>query len=113
MEKALKQLPDDVDLLKSLVADQLALNEQLSEQNQRYKAQVLSLQEQLNLALARRYAASSEKISRINTACSMKPRLTPRWSGKMTRSSCRHTPAKKGVARNFPRPCRVWMLFTN
>ena len=63
MEKALNQLPDDVDLLKSLVADQLARNEQLSAQNQRYKAQVLSLQEQLNLALARRYAASSEKIS--------------------------------------------------
>ncbi len=63
MKKALDQLPDDVDLLKSLVADQLARNEQLSAQNQRYKAQVLTLQEQLNLALARRYAASSEKIS--------------------------------------------------
>ena len=63
MEKALKQLPDDVESLKSLVADQLVRNEQLSAQNQRYKAQVLSLQEQLNLALARRYAASSEKIS--------------------------------------------------
>jgi len=63
MEKATDQLPDDVDLLKSLVADQLALNEQLTAQNQRYKAQVLTLQEQLNLALARRYAASSEKIS--------------------------------------------------
>jgi transposase len=63
MEKVLNQLPDDVDLLKSLVAEQLARNEQLSAQNQRYKAQVLTLQEQLNLALARRYAASSEKIS--------------------------------------------------
>jgi len=63
METALNQLPDDVDLLKSLVVDQLVLNEQLSAQNQRYKAQVLTLQEQLNLALARRYAASSEKIS--------------------------------------------------
>jgi transposase len=63
MKKATDQLPDDVDLLKSLVADQLALNKQLTAQNQRYKAQVLTLQEQLNLALARRYAASSEKIS--------------------------------------------------
>lgn len=63
MEKALNQLPDDVDLLKSLVADQQARNDQLSLENQRYKAQVLSLQEQLNLALARRYAASSEKIA--------------------------------------------------
>ncbi|MCP4011120.1 MAG: IS66 family transposase [Proteobacteria bacterium] len=41
----------------------LARNEQLNNQNQHYKAQVLTLQEQLNLALARRYAASSEKIS--------------------------------------------------
>ena len=63
MEKVLNQLPDEVDLLKSLVADQLARNEQLSAQNQHYKAQILTLQEQLNLALARRYAASSEKIS--------------------------------------------------
>ena len=77
MEEAPNQLPDDVDLLKSLLADQaiklneaatqkqqlLARNEQLSSQNQQYKAQVLTLQEQLNLALARRYAASSEKIS--------------------------------------------------
>jgi transposase len=63
MEKTLNQLPDDVDLLKSLVAEQLVRNEQLTAQNQHYKAQVLTLQEQLNLALARRYAASSEKIS--------------------------------------------------
>ena len=63
MPIALDQLPDDVAALKSLVADQLARNEQLATQNQQYKAQVLCLQEQLNLALARRYAASSEKIS--------------------------------------------------
>ncbi|MCF6226358.1 MAG: hypothetical protein L3J22_08675 [Xanthomonadales bacterium] len=35
----------------------------IDSQNQQYKTQVLTLQEQLNLALARRYAASSEKIS--------------------------------------------------
>ena len=70
MERALDQLPDDVDLLKSLVADQLARNEQLQanqqaivQENEGLKARVLTLQEQLNLALARRYAASSEKIS--------------------------------------------------
>ena len=56
MPIALDQLPDDVDALKSLVADQLVRNEQL-------QARVLNLQEQLNLALARRYAASSEKLS--------------------------------------------------
>ncbi|MCH7507743.1 MAG: transposase [Proteobacteria bacterium] len=70
METALNQLPDDVDLLKSLVVDQLVRNEQLQadkqaviQKNKHLKAQVLTLQEQLNLALARRYAASSEKIS--------------------------------------------------
>jgi len=63
MPIALHQLPDDVDALKSLVADQLARNEQLTTENQRYKVQVLTLTEQLNIALARRYAASSEKLS--------------------------------------------------
>jgi transposase len=63
MPIALNQLPDDIDALKSLVADQAARNEQLTTENQYYKTQVLTLTEQLNLALARRYAASSEKIS--------------------------------------------------
>jgi transposase len=63
MPIALNQLPDDIDALKSLIADQVARNEQLTTENQRYKTQVLTLQEQLNLALAKRYAASTEKIS--------------------------------------------------
>ena len=67
---ALDQLPDDIDALKSLVADQLVRNEQLQadkqaivQKNEQLTARVLTLQEQLNLALARRYAASSEKLS--------------------------------------------------
>ena len=70
MPIALHQLPDDVDALKSLLADQLVRNEQLqadkhavNQKNERLKFQVLTLTEQLNLALARRYAASSEKLS--------------------------------------------------
>jgi transposase len=70
MPIALDQLPDDIDTLKSLFADQVtrlndvtARNEQLTTENQHYKARVLALTEQLNLALARRYAASSEKLS--------------------------------------------------
>ena len=55
MPVALDQLPDDIDALKSLVADQVARNEQL-------QSKVIVLQEQLNIALAKRYAASSEKI---------------------------------------------------
>ena len=65
-----KQLPDDIDSLKILVAEQATNNEKLlaqkrvsEQENARLNAKVLSLQEQLNLALARRYAASSEKLS--------------------------------------------------
>ena len=57
------ELPNDIEELKSIVANQLALNKKLTSENQQYKHQVLTLQEQLNLAIARRYAASSEKIS--------------------------------------------------
>ena len=77
MPIALHQLPDDVDALKSLLADQaikldhfVVRNEQLQtdkqsveQKNERLKFRVLTLTEQLNLALARRYAASSEKLS--------------------------------------------------
>ena len=70
MPIALHQLPNDVDALKSLLTEQAAKfdqvvvhNEQLTTENQRYKVQVLTLTEHLNLALARRYAASSEKLS--------------------------------------------------
>jgi hypothetical protein len=68
MVNALKQLPDDVKSLKILVADQAVLNEQLQadkhtvlHKNEQLKSQLLILQEQLNLALAKRYAASSER----------------------------------------------------
>ena len=63
MPIALHQLPDDIDVLKSLVADQVNNNELLVARNEQLQSKVIILQEQLNLALARRYAASSEKIS--------------------------------------------------
>jgi transposase len=63
-------LPDDITALKALVAEQTALANRLASEKAaadqhivRLDAKVLSLQEQLNLALARRYAASSEKLS--------------------------------------------------
>lgn len=49
-------LPDDIETLKALLLEQHIRNTQL-------EAQVLTLQEQLNRALAKRYAASSEKCS--------------------------------------------------
>ena len=63
MPNALAKLPDDIDALKALVAEQLARNTRLEQEKVRLNAKVLTLQEQLNLALARRYAASSEKLS--------------------------------------------------
>ena len=45
-------LPEDIDALKSLVAEQATANEQLLLENRRIKAQVLTLQEQLNIAIA-------------------------------------------------------------
>jgi transposase len=65
-----QQLPNDISALKALVAEQAEKNHQLlaqkqagDQENARLNAKVLTLQEQLNLALARRYAASSEKLS--------------------------------------------------
>ena len=70
MSIALDQLPDDINALKALVADQAARNDQLQtdkqtvlQKNEQLQSKVFILQEQLNLALARRYAASSEKIA--------------------------------------------------
>ena len=70
MQNALDHLPDDVHVLKSLLIKQQESNAQLRnenrsvvDKNEQLTAKLLSLQEQLNLALARRYAASSEKLS--------------------------------------------------
>ena len=70
MQKTRIALPNDINKLKSVVLDQGMHIESLADKNSqllaevaRVKAQVLILQEQLNLAIAKRYAASSEKLS--------------------------------------------------
>ena len=63
MQNVSTKLPDDVNALKELIAEQAARNTDLERENARISAKVLSLQEQLNLALALRYAASSEKLT--------------------------------------------------
>lgn len=84
MPQRANSLPDNIDTLKSLLVDQVACNThlthrnaqlqsdtasladkntQLLAENQRIKTQVLLLQERLNIALAQRYAAHSEKCS--------------------------------------------------
>ena len=59
MQQAPDALPDNIDALKSRLANQVAQaeslayqNTQLQRENDRIKAQVLTLQEQLNIALA-------------------------------------------------------------
>ena len=56
-------MPNDIAALQALVIEHVVKNEQLVAENRQIKAQVLTLQEQLNIAIAKRYAASSEKIS--------------------------------------------------
>jgi transposase len=63
MPRRADSLPDDIDALKALLAEQRSKNDDLSRRNGHLAAKVISLQEQLNLALAKRYAASSEKVS--------------------------------------------------
>ena len=70
MSSVLGQLPDDVEALKTFIANQAttlagitARNEQLQQENQHYKSQVIVLQEQLNIALAKRFASRSEQLS--------------------------------------------------
>ena len=63
MEKAVKQLPNDVETLKKMLLEQANKHDEVLAQNTHLHAQVLTLTEKLNLALANRFAASSEKIS--------------------------------------------------
>lgn len=63
MSIASNELPNDIDALKSLVAEQATILNDFTARNEQLESKILLLQEQLNLALARRYAASSEKIS--------------------------------------------------
>jgi len=63
MHRSADRLPNDIDALKALLAEQRTNNDVLSQRNDQLSAKVVVLQEQLNLALAKRYAASSEKLS--------------------------------------------------
>ena len=70
MSIAHDQLPDDVDALKELVLEKAnrldfvsVRNAQLTTENERYRSQVDILQEQLNIALAKRFASRSEQLS--------------------------------------------------
>ena len=70
MPEAPTKMPSTVAALQALVAQQMAEKAEqqarlaeLEHENKRQSARIFTLQEQLNLALARRFAASSEKLS--------------------------------------------------
>ena len=63
MQSGANRLPEDIDALKALLVEQRTHNDVLSRRNDQLTAKVFTLQEQLNLALARRFAARSEKHS--------------------------------------------------
>lgn len=56
-------LPHDIDALKAIVVQQAAEIERLSVENQRQQAHLGVLEEKLNILLAKRFGASSEKYS--------------------------------------------------
>ena len=57
------QLPDDVDALKELVVAKATKLDEIAARNEQLSAQVITLQEQLNIALAKRFASRSEQLS--------------------------------------------------
>lgn len=63
MANASAKRPSDAPSLQDLVAAQAARIAELEQQNARQSDRIVTLQEQLNLALARRFAARSEKLS--------------------------------------------------
>ena len=63
MAIALDQLPDDIEALKALIVGQARKHDEMVACNEHLQSKVILLQEQLNLALARRFAARSEKLS--------------------------------------------------
>mgnify|MGYP002641079523 CR=1 FL=1 len=63
MSIALNELPDDVDALKNLVLEKAVQLDRVSVQNDQLSSQVAILQEQLNIALAKRFASRSEQLS--------------------------------------------------
>ena len=77
MQMVFNDLPDDINTLKEMVLNQIALSNelekqtqqhldtkrQLEQENHHYKIQVLSLQEQLNLLRHQRFGSRSEKLS--------------------------------------------------
>ncbi len=63
MSSVLDQLPDDVDALKTFIVNQATTLDGMTARNEQLQSQVVILQEQLNIALAKRFASRSEQLS--------------------------------------------------
>ena len=69
------QLPDDVPALKALVVKlQRDYERQRAKDLETYQQEIARIREQLNIALARRFGSSSERIPDEQLRLSMKPR---------------------------------------
>jgi len=63
MQTVVQRLPNGIEVLKSLVLKRTAENERYVCENQHFKPEVLVLQEQHKVLLAKRYGPSSEKLA--------------------------------------------------
>ena len=59
----LDQLPDDVESLKLFITGQATKLDNYAARNDQLETRVVILQEQLNIALAKRFASRSEQLS--------------------------------------------------
>lgn len=59
----LDQLPDDVESLKLFITGQATKLDNYAARNEQLETRVVILQEQLNIALAKRFASRSEQLS--------------------------------------------------
>jgi len=122
MEKALNQLPDDVDLLKSLVAEQIARNEQLQvdkqaiiQKNKHLKAHG-SKPSRSNLIWRWPGAMppAARRYPRINIVCSMKlrpiPNATPEDDEITIPAHTRKKGGRKKLPETLPRVAVVYEL---
>ncbi len=63
MSSVLDQLPDNVEALKLFITGQATKLDNYAARNEQLQSKVVILQEQLNIALAKRFASRSEQIS--------------------------------------------------
>lgn len=98
-------LPDDIEALKAIIRRQQTEHQQ---QQEDYEQQIVTLREQLNLALARQFGASSEQLSpdQLRLFCELVEESEPTTADDDTVEVPAHRRAKRGrrpLPENLPR----------